>query len=133
MGKFLALIMAAAAALFIAAPAMAQVDVTKSVDNSNTASTNFTTDVNVNKDVDITVSGDLDATGGVNVSGDSIFKELDVNVQDQENVVKFFELDDSATSTWVSEGVGFMNVAEQLQNGLDNEAGIVQVPQVPGG
>ena len=128
MGKFLALIMAAAAALFIAAPAMAQVDVTKSVDNSNTASTNFTTDVNVNKDVDITVSGDLDATGGVNVSGDSIFKELDVNVQDQENVVKFFELDDSATSKWTISGAGVMNAAEQLQNGEGNQATIRQNP-----
>jgi len=125
MSRFLALIMMAAMALFIAAPAMA-VDVTKSVDNSNTANTTFNTDVTVTKDVVINVSGDIEATGGVNVQGDSIFKEMDVNVQDQENVVKFFELDDSAHSSWTTGGTGVMSVAEQLQNGEDNVANIRQ-------
>ena len=125
MNRFLALIMMAAMALFIAGPAMA-VDVTKTVTNSNDASTTFNTDVTVTKDVDINVSGDIDATGEVNVFGDSVFKELDVNVQDQENVVKFFELDDSASSTWTITGAGVMNVAEQLQNGLGNTATIGQ-------
>ena len=128
MSRFLALIVASAVALFIANSAMAQVTVTKTVDNSNTADTTFTKDVTVTKDVDITVEGDLDATGGIVVQGDSIFKELDVNVQDQENVVKFFELDDSASSTWSITGTGVMNVAEQLQNGEGNQATISQNP-----
>jgi len=130
MNRFSALIMMAAMALFIAGPAMAvdgDLTVTKTVDNSNTANTTFDTTVTVTKDVDINVSGDIEATGGVNVSGDSIFKELDVNVQDQENVVKFFELDDSAHSSWSISGTGAMSVAEQLQNGVENLATINQV------
>ena len=126
MSRFLALIMAVAMALFIAGPAMAAVTVTKTVDNSNDADTTFSTDVTVTKDVDISVDGNLDATGGIDVQGDVVFKELDVNVQDQENVVKFFELDDSASSTWSTSGTGFMAAAEQLQNGLDNTATITQ-------
>jgi len=137
MNRFLALIMMAAMALFVAGPAMAQdtngggLTVNKSVDNSNTANTTFNTDVTVTKDVDINISSGeepIPATGSVNVSGDSIFKELDVNVQDQENVVKFFELDDSAHSSWSISGTGAMSVAEQLQNGLDNVADIKQNP-----
>ena len=126
MSRFLALIVVAAVALFIASPAMAVVTTGKTVDNSNTADTTFTTDVTVTKDVDITVEGDLDATGGIEVQGDVVFKEVDVNVQDQEAVVKFFELDDSATSFWRTDGDGFMAAAEQLQNGLDNVASISQ-------
>jgi len=133
MNRFLALIMMAAMALFIAGPAMAvdgDLTVTKTVDNSNTANTTFNTDVTVTKDVTINVSSGetpLPATGGVTVSGESIFKELDVNVQDQEAVVKFFELDDSAHSSWTISGIGAMNALEQLQNGVENFASVDQI------
>ena len=133
MSRFLALIVASAVALFIAGPAMAALTVTKTVDNSNTADTTFTTDVTVTKDVDIEVDGDLDATGGIAVQGDVVFKEIDVNVQDQENVVKFFELDDSASSKWVIDGLNGMNALEQLQNGEDNFADISQLATPSGG
>ena len=67
-------------------------------------------------------------TGEVNVSGDVIFNELDVNVQDQEAVVKFFELDSSVTSTWALAGTGIMNVASYFQSGTGNVADILQNP-----
>src|SRR3989338_3405334 len=128
MSRFLALIVAAAMASFIAGPAMAQPGLTvdKSYTYSNDSTVDKSTEVTVTKEVDILVEGELEATGGIEVQGDVVFKEMDVQVQDEEVVNKFFELDDSATSTWFVEGVGVMSVAEQLQNGDDNVANITQ-------
>ena len=133
MSRFLALIVAAAMSAlggFIAGPAMAQDQNAWTVDKSYTYSNDSTvdksTEVTVTKEVDILVEGELEATGGIEVQGDVVFKEMDVEVQDEEVVNKFFELDDSATSTWFVEGVGVMSVAEQLQNGDDNVANITQ-------
>ena len=130
MSKFLALIVASAMALFIAGPAMAQewtVEKSYTFDKTNTVTGD--TDIKVKKDIDITVEGDLDAEGGIEVQGDVVFKEIDVQVQDEEVVNKFFELDDSASSTWAVSGTGVMNAAEQLQNGVGNLAGIDQNPK----
>ena len=63
MSRFLALSVAAAITLFLAGPAMAQVNIV----------------------------GEVTATGEVTVSGDVIFQETDVQVQDNEVVNKFFE------------------------------------------
>ncbi len=131
MGKFLALITIAAMALFIASPAMAQegvVDKNYTFTKDSTITSN--TIINVDKEVDIEIdggkNGDLPATGSFVVQGDVIFKELDVQVQDEEVVAKGFELDDLAASFWHAEGSGNMNVAEQLQNGEGNTAEIFQ-------
>src|SRR3990167_3061738 len=128
MSRFLTLIVGAAMALFIAGPAMAQAwdPVDKSYTYGNTSDVVKSTEVAVTKEVDILVEGELEATGGIEVQGDVVFKEMDVQVQDEEVVNKFFELDDSATSRWLIEGSGVMNVAEQLQNGFDNDATITQ-------
>src|SRR3990167_2711724 len=130
MSRFLALIVAAAMSAlggFIAGPAMAvSPRVDKSYTYSNDSTVDKSTEVTVTKEVDILVEGELEATGGIEVQGDVVFKEMDVQVQDEEVVNKFFELDDSATSTWFVEGVGVMSVAEQLQNGDDNVANITQ-------
>src|SRR3990172_5091415 len=128
MSRFLALIVGAAMALFIAGPAMAQPGLTvdKSYTYSNDSTVDKSTEVTVTKEVDILVEGELEATGGIEVQGDVVFKEMDVQVQDEEVVNKFFELDDSATSRWLIEGSGIMNVSEQLQNGDDNVANITQ-------
>src|SRR3990172_13230500 len=127
MSRFLALIMLAAMALFLASPAMAQAwDVSKSYTYDKDSAVDKTTEITVTKEVDISVDGNLDATGGIEVQGDVVFKEMDVEVQDEEVVNKFFELDDSATSRWFVDGVGVMSVAEQLQNGDDNVANITQ-------
>ena len=133
MSRFLALIVASAVALFIAGPAMAQDQNAWTVDKSYTYSNDSTvdksTEVTVTKEVDILVEGELEATGGIEVQGDVVFKEMDVQVQDEEVVNKFFELDDSATSRWTIEGTpgSAMSVAEQLQNGVDNDAVIDQL------
>jgi hypothetical protein len=111
---------------------MAQWTVDKSYTYDKDSTVTATKDIDVDKKVDIKVSGDLPAEGGLNVEGDVVFKELDVEVQDEEVVSKFFELDDSASSKWTVDGKGVLNAAEQLQNGLDNQATIVQAPQVPG-
>src|SRR3990172_3143392 len=128
MSRFLALIVGAAMALFIAGPAVAQEQFTvdKSYTYSNDSTVDKSTEVTVTKEVDILVEGELEATGGIEVQGDVVFKEMDGQVQDEEVVNKFFELDDSATSRWFVEGVGVMSVAEQLQNGDDNVANITQ-------
>ena len=133
MSRFLALIMLAAMALFIVAPAMAQPvwDVSKSYTYDKTSTVDKSTDITVTKEVDISVDGNLDATGGIEVQGDVVFKEMDVEVQDEEVVNKFFELDDSATSRWLIEGSGAMSVAEQLQNGVENLATINQLTTPP--
>ena len=134
MSRFLALIVAAAMASFIAGPAMAQPGLTvdKSYTYSNDSTVDKSTEVTVTKEVDILVEGELEATGGIEVQGDVVFKEMDVEVQDEEVVNKFFELDDSATSRWLisdeTDGSGLMSVAEQLQNGFDNVADIRQNP-----
>ena len=130
MSRFLTLIVGAAMALFIAGPAMAQAwdPVDKSYTYGNTSDVVKSTEVAVTKEVDILVEGELEATGGIEVQGDVVFKEMDVQVQDEEVVNKFFELDDSATSRWLIEGSGIMNVSEQLQNGFDNVADIRQNP-----
>ncbi len=127
MGKFLALIVASAMALFIASPAMAQWTVSKSYTFEKTNTVTGDTEINVNKDIDIEVEGDLDATGGLEVQGDVVFKEIDVQVQDEEVVNKFFELDDSASSTWSIDGQNGVNAFEQLQNGVDNVAFVSQL------
>src|SRR3989338_2434982 len=134
MSRFLTLIVGAAMALFIAGPAMAQAwdPVDKSYTYGNTSDVVKSTEVAVTKEVDILVEGELEATGGIEVQGDVVFKEMDVEVQDEEVVNKFFELDDSATSRWLisdeTDGSGLMSVAEQLQNGFDNVADIRQNP-----
>jgi len=92
--------MVAAVALFLASPAMAQVNIV----------------------------GEVTATGEVTVSGDVIFNEIDVQVQDNEVVNKFFELDSNVTSTWTLEGSGIMNVASYFQSGTGNSADILQNP-----
>src|SRR3989338_7289044 len=130
MSRFLALIVGAAMALFIAGPVVAQDQnawtVEKSYTYDKTSTVDKSTEITVTKEVDISVDGNLDATGGIEVQGDVVFKEMDVEVQDEEVVNKFFELDDSATSRWFVDGVGVMSVAEQLQNGDDNVANITQ-------
>ena len=128
MSRFLTLIVGAAMALFIAGPAMAQAwdPVDKSYTYGNTSDVVKSTEVAVTKEVDILVEGELEATGGIEVQGDVVFKEMDVEVQDEEVVNKFFELDDSATSRWLIEGSGIMNVSEQLQNGFENTATVSQ-------
>ena len=131
MSRFLALIVASAVALFLAGPVVAQDNqwtVDKSYTYDKTSTVDKSTDITVTKEVDITVEGDLDATGGIEVQGDVVFKEMDVEMQDEEVVNKFFELDDSATSRWTIEGTpgSAMSVAEQLQNGDDNVANITQ-------
>lgn len=100
MNKFLALILMAAMTLFLAGPAMAQVNIV----------------------------GEVTATGEVTVSGEVIFNETDVQVQDNEVVNKFFELDSNVTSTWTLEGTGIMNVASYFQSGEGNRADIFQNP-----
>ena len=138
MSRFLALIMLAAMALFLASPAVAQGwDVSKSYTYDKESTVTADKDITVTKEVDISVDGNLDATGGIEVQGDVVFKEVDVEVQDEEVVSKFFELDDSATSRWTisdeTDGHGLMSVAEQLQNGFDNVADIIQNgPALPG-
>ena len=141
MSRFLALIVAAAMSAlggFIAGPAMAvSPRVDKSYTYSNDSTVDKSTEVTVTKEVDILVEGELEATGGIEVQGDVVFKEMDVEVQDEEVVNKFFELDDSATSRWLisdeTDGSGLMSVAEQLQNGFDNVADIIQNgPALPG-
>ena len=132
MSRFLALIVASAVALFLAGPVVAQDNqwtVDKSYTYDKTSTVDKSTDITVTKEVDITVEGDLDATGGIEVQGDVVFKEMDVEMQDEEVVNKFFELDDSATSRWTIEGTpgSAMSVAEQLQNGVDNDAVIDQL------
>ena len=129
MSRFLTLIVGAAMALFIAGPAMAQAwdPVDKSYTYGNTSDVVKSTEVAVTKEVDILVEGELEATGGIEVQGDVVFKEMDVQVQDEEVVNKFFELDDSATSRWFISGLGAMNAAEQLQNGVGNLATIDQL------
>src|SRR3989338_852936 len=129
MSRFLTLIVGAAMALFIAGPAMAQAwdPVDKSYTYGNTSDVVKSTEVAVTKEVDILVEGELEATGGIEVQGDVVFKEMDVQVQDEEVVNKFFELDDSATSRWFISGLGAMNAAEQLQNGFGNLATIDQL------
>ena len=140
MSKFLALIVASAVALFLAGPVVAQDNqwtVDKSYTYDKTSTVDKSTEITVTKEVDISVDGNLDATGGIEVQGDVVFKEMDVEVQDEEVVSKFFELDDSATSRWTisdeTDGHGLMSVAEQLQNGFDNVADIIQNgPALPG-
>ena len=134
MSRFLALIVASAMALFLASPAVAQGwDVSKSYTYDKESTVTADKDITVTKEVDISVDGNLDATGGIEVQGDVVFKEVDVELQDEEVVNKFFELDDSATSRWFIDGLGVMNVAEQLQNGFDNVADIIQNgPALPG-
>src|SRR3990172_1863440 len=131
MSRFLALIVAAAMSAlggFIAGPAMAvSPRVDKSYTYSNDSTVDKSTEGTVPKEVDILVEGELEATGGIEVQGDVVFKEMDVQVQDEEVVNKFFELDDSATSTWFVSGLGAMNAAEQLQNGVGNLATIDQL------
>src|SRR3989338_4489969 len=124
MSRFLALIVGAAMALFIAGPAVAQEQFTvdKSYTYSNDSTVDKSTEVTVTKEVDILVEGELEATGAIEVQGDVVFKEMDVQVQDEEVVNKFFELDDSATSRWfinAQEGHA-VNALEQIQNGEDN-------------
>src|SRR3989338_5448105 len=133
MSRFLALIMLSSMALFIVAPAMAQPvwDVSKRYTYDKTSTVDKSTDITVTKEVDISVDGNLDATGGIEVQGDVVFKEMDVEVQDEEVVNKFFELDDSATSRWLIEGSGAMSVDEQLQNGVENLATINQLTTPP--
>src|SRR3990172_12044467 len=135
MSRFLALIVAAAMSAlggFIAGPAMAvSPRVDKSYTYSNDSTVDKSTEVTVTKEVDILVEGELEATGGIEVQGDVVFKEMDVEVQDEEVVNKFFELDDSATSRWLIEGSGAMSVAEQLQNGVENLATINQLTTPP--
>ena len=131
MSRFLALIVAAAMASFIAGPAMAQPGLTvdKSYTYSNDSTVDKSTEVTVTKEVDILVEGELEATGGIEVQGDVVFKEMDVQVQDEEVVNKFFELDDSATSRWTinaQEGHA-VNALEQIQNGEDNFALVDQI------
>ena len=135
MSKFLALIVASAMALFIAGPAMAAewtVEKSYTFDKENIVTGD--TDIKVKKDIDITVEGDLDAEGGIEVQGDVVFKEIDVQVQDEEVVNKFFELDDSASSTWSIKGLHGLNAFEQLQTGADNFAYVSQLgtPAPPG-
>ena len=138
MSRFLALIVASAMALFLASPAVAQGwDVSKSYTYDKESTVTADKDITVTKEVDISVDGNLDATGGIEVQGDVVFKEVDVEVQDEEVVSKFFELDDSATSRWTisdeTDGHGLMSVAEQLQNGFYNVADIIQNgPALPG-
>src|SRR3990167_7667347 len=131
MSRFLALIVGAAMALFIAGPVVAQDQnawtVEKSYTYDKTSTVDKSTEITVTKEVDISVDGNLDATGGIEVQGDVVFKEMDVEVQDEEVVNKFFELDDSATSRWFISGLGAMNAAEQLQNGVGNLATIDQL------
>lgn len=100
MSRFLALIMVAAVALFLAGPAMAQVNIV----------------------------GEVTATGEVTVSGEVIFQETDVQFSDEEVINKFFELDSNVTSTWTIEGSGIMNVAQWFQSGTGNVADILQNP-----
>lgn len=100
MNKFLVLILIAAMALFLAGPAMAQVNIV----------------------------GEVTATGEVTVSGDVIFQETDVQFSDEEVINKFFELDSNVTSTWTIEGTGIMNVAQWFQSGTGNVADILQNP-----
>ena len=130
MSRFLALIMLAAMALFLASPAMAQAwDVSKSYTYDKDSAVDKTTEITVTKEVDISVDGNLDATGGIEVQGDVVFKEVDVEVQDEEVVNKFFELDDSASSRWTidaQEGHA-VNALEQIQNGEDNFALVDQI------
>src|SRR3990167_3348135 len=131
MSRFLALIVGAAMALFIAGPAVAQEQFTvdKSYTYSNDSTVDKSTEVTVTKEVDILVEGELDATGGIEVQGDVVFKEVDVEVQDEEVVNKFFELDDSASSRWTidaQEGHA-VNALEQIQNGEDNFALVDQL------
>ena len=130
MSRFLAPIMVAAMVLFIAGPVVAQdLDnwtVNKSYTYDKESTVTADKEITVTKEVDISVDGNLDATGGIDVQGDVVFKEVDVEVQDEEVVNKFFELDDSANSRWITGGFGVMDAAEQLQNGNDNVANIVQ-------
>jgi hypothetical protein len=132
MGKFLALIVAVAMVLFLAGPVMAQEEnawtVSKDYTFGKTSTVTATKDIDVDKKVDITVSGELPAEGKIDVQGDVVFKELDVEVQDEQVVSKFFELDDSASSKWTISGEGVMNAAEQFQNGVENTALIAQNP-----
>ncbi len=130
MGKFLALITIAAMALFIASPAMAiglwDLSASYTFDKNTTVTGNTTVDVT--KDVDIDVTGDIEPTGGLEVRGDAVFKELDVQVQDEEVVNKLFGFVDAAESEWIAGGSGQVNVIEQLQNGDLNFAFVEQNP-----
>jgi hypothetical protein len=127
MRRFLTPIVAVAMFLFIAGPAMAQWTVDKSYTYDKDSTVTATKDIDVDKKVDITVSGELPAEGKIDVQGDVVFKELDVEVQDEEVVNKFFELDDSASSRWTVDGLNPMNVMEQIQNGEFNFAFMDQV------
>ncbi len=98
--RFLAPIVAVAVAVFIAGPAMAQVNIV----------------------------GEVTATGEVTVSGDVIFEETSVQVADEEVINKLFDLDSSVTSTWTLAGTGVMNVAQWFQSGTGNVADFFQNP-----
>lgn len=139
MSKFLALIMVAAMALFTAGQAVAdpinpeppdEPPEGKSVWFGKFNDIDVTKNITVNKSLrvrtDVT-DDEISDSGQINVDGDAFFGEMDLEMQEDEVINKFFELDDSASSTWSVDGELGVNVLEQLQVGDDNSAQIDQL------